>query len=46
MGIELFGYKFFDLSSSVTYGDAFLTIGIVCFVALILFLLVKRSAAK
>lgn len=43
MGFTIFGYKFFDLSSKVTYGDAFLTIGIVCFLAFLLFLVTKAS---
>lgn len=46
MGFEIFGYKFFDLSSKVTYGDAFLSIGIVCIVAFVLFLFVKINASK
>lgn len=46
MGFEIFGYKFFDLSSKVTYGDAFLSIGIVCIIAFLLFLFVKINTPK
>ncbi|MDE6886701.1 MAG: hypothetical protein K2P17_06660 [Helicobacteraceae bacterium] len=46
MGFELFGYKFFDLSSKVTYNDAFITIGVVCSISCVLFLLARHKAPK
>lgn len=46
MGFEIFGYRFFDLSSKVTYGDAFLTITIVCAISLLFFYIAKNNAPK
>lgn len=46
MGFEIFGYRFFDFSSKVTYGDAFLTIAIVCLISFCLFMLAKKNAPK
>lgn len=46
MGFELFGYKFFDLSSNVTYGDAFITMAVVLLISLGFFVIVKTNAPK
>lgn len=46
MGFEIFGYRFFDLTSKVTYGDAFFTIGVVCLISFCLFIFAKRNAPK
>ncbi len=46
MGFELFGYQFFDLSAPVGYGEAFITIIIVCVLSFGLFLWAKYNAPK
>ena len=42
--MEIFGVRFFDFSSQVTYGDAFLTIAVVCGISFVLFLIVRAKA--
>ena len=46
MGFYLFGYKFFDFSSKVTYQDAFITMFIVFSLSLIILLLLNNIKTK
>ena len=44
MGFGIFGIRFFDFSSKVTYADAFLTIALVCGISFALFLIIRTKA--
>lgn len=46
MGFSLWGAKVFDLSSEVTYTDAFITIAVVLCIALGTFLALRHKAQK
>lgn len=44
MGFTIFGIRFFDFTSKVTYADAFFTIAVVCGISFIFFLIIRAKS--